>query len=87
MDAQRARARAAQSFKANAQLPMKVKTPSLKVIANAKLNPKSRPYKDGEQVNELNEGDEGAIVIDFTRSMQNPAVEVDVGYIFAGETA
>ena len=43
MEAQRARARAAQSFKANAQLPYEGQDTEFKGIANAKPNLKSSP--------------------------------------------
>ena len=67
MDAQRARARAAQSFKANAQLPYEGQDTEFKGYSERQTESKVLAlYKDGEQVNELNEGDEGAIVIDFT---------------------
>lgn len=87
MDAQRARARAAQSFKANAQLPYDGQDTEFKGYSERQTESKVLAlYKDGEQVNELNEGDEGAIVIDFTPFYAESGGQVgDVGYIFAGE--
>ena len=87
MEAQRARARAAQNFKANAQLPYEGQDTEFKGYSERQTESKVLAlYKDGEQVNELNEGDEGAIVIDFTPFYAESGGQVgDVGYIFAGE--
>ena len=87
MDAQRARARAAQSFKANAQLPYEGQDTEFKGYSERQTESKVLAlYKNGEQVNELNEGDEGAVVIDFTPFYAESGGQVgDVGYIFAGE--
>ena len=87
MEAQRARARAAQSFKANAQLPYDGQDTEFKGYSERQTESKVLAlYKDGEQVVELNEGDEGAIVIDFTPFYAESGGQVgDVGYIFAGE--
>lgn len=87
MEAQRARARAAQSFKANAQLPYEGQDTEFKGYSERQTESKVLAlYKDGERVNELNEGDEGAIVIDFTPFYAESGGQVgDVGYIFAGE--
>ena len=87
MEAQRARARAAQSFKANAQLPYDGQDTEFKGYSERQTESKVLAlYKDGEQVNELNEGDEGTIVIDFTPFYAESGGQVgDVGYIFAGE--
>lgn len=87
MEAQRARARAAQSFKANAQLPYEGQDTEFKGYSERQTESKVLAlYKDGEQVNELNEGDEGAIVIDFTPFYAESGGQVgDVGYIFACE--
>lgn len=87
MEAQRARARAAQSFKANAQLPYDGQDTEFKGYSERQTESKVLAlYKNGEQVNELNEGDEGAIVIDFTPFYAESGGQVgDVGYIFAGE--
>lgn len=87
MEAQRARARAAQSFKANVQLPYEGQDTEFKGYSERQTESKVLAlYKDGEQVNELNEGDEGAVVIDFTPFYAESGGQVgDVGYIFAGE--
>ena len=87
MEAQRARARATQSFKANAQLPYEGQDTEFKGYSERQTESKVLAlYKDGEQVNELNEGDEGAIVIDFTPFYAESGGQVgDVGYIFSGE--
>ena len=87
MEAQRARARAAQSFKANAQLPYEGQDTEFKGYSERQTESKVLAlYKDGEQVGELNEGDEGAVVIDFTPFYAESGGQVgDVGYIFAGE--
>lgn len=87
MEAQRTRARAAQSFKANAQLPYEGQDTEFKGYSERQTESKVLAlYKNGEQVNELNEGDEGAIVIDFTPFYAESGGQVgDVGYIFAGE--
>ena len=87
MEAQRTRARAAQSFKANAQLPYEGQDTEFKGYSERQTESKVLAlYKDGEQVNELNEGDEGAVVIDFTPFYAESGGQVgDVGYIFAGE--
>lgn len=87
MEAQRTRARAAQSFKANAQLPYDGQDTEFKGYSERQTESKVLAlYKDGEQVTELNEGDEGAIVIDFTPFYAESGGQVgDVGYIFAGE--
>ncbi|HFC8833251.1 TPA: alanine--tRNA ligase [Neisseria subflava] len=87
MEAQRARARAAQSFKANAQLPYEGQDTEFKGYSERQTESKVLAlYKNGEQVNELNEGDEGAIVIDFTPFYAESGGQIgDVGYIFAGE--
>ncbi|WP_127247742.1 alanine--tRNA ligase [Neisseria meningitidis] len=87
MEAQRARARAAQSFKANAQLPYDGQDTGFKGYSERQTESKVLAlYKDGEQVNELNEGDSGAVVIDFTPFYAESGGQVgDVGYIFSGE--
>lgn len=87
MEAQRARARAAQSFKANAQLPYDGQDTEFKGYSERQTESKVLAlYKDGEQVDELNEGDSGAVVIDFTPFYAESGGQVgDVGYIFSGE--
>lgn len=87
MEAQRARARAAQSFKANAQLPYDGQDTEFKGYSERQTESKVLAlYKDGEQVHELNEGDSGAVVIDFTPFYAESGGQVgDVGYIFSGE--
>lgn len=87
MEAQRARARAAQSFKANAQLPYDGQDTEFKGYSERQTESKVLAlYKDGEQVNKLNEGEEGAVVIDFTPFYAESGGQVgDVGYIFSGE--
>lgn len=87
MEAQRARARAAQSFKVNAQLPYDGQDTEFKGYSERQTESKVLAlYKDGEQVNELNEGDNGAVVIDFTPFYAESGGQVgDVGYIFSGE--
>lgn len=87
MEAQRARARAAQSFKANAQLPYDGQDTEFKGYSERQTESKVLAlYKDGGQVDELNEGDSGAVVIDFTPFYAESGGQVgDVGYIFSGE--
>lgn len=87
MEAQRARARAAQSFKANAQLPYEGQDTEFKGYSERQTEATVLAlYKDGEQVDELNEGDSGAVVIDFTPFYAESGGQVgDVGYIFSGE--
>ncbi|HGO9129811.1 TPA: alanine--tRNA ligase [Neisseria meningitidis] len=87
MEAQRARARAAQSFKANAQLPYDGQDTEFKGYSERQTESKVLAlYKDGEQVDELNEGDSGAVVIDFTPFYAESGGQVgDIGYIFSGE--
>ncbi|ENS9570188.1 alanine--tRNA ligase [Neisseria gonorrhoeae] len=87
MEAQRARARAAQSFKANAQLPYDGQDTEFKGYSERQTESKVLAlYKDGGQVVELNEGDSGVVVIDFTPFYAESGGQVgDVGYIFAGE--
>ncbi|WP_118846697.1 alanine--tRNA ligase [Neisseria lactamica] len=87
MEAQRARARAAQSFKANAQLPYEGQDTEFKGYSERQTESKVLAlYKDGEPVDELNEGDSGAVVIDFTPFYAESGGQIgDVGYIFSGE--
>lgn len=87
MEAQRARARAAQSFKANAQLPYEGQDTEFKGYSERQTEATVLAlYKEGEQVDELNEGDSGAVVINFTPFYAESGGQVgDVGYIFSGE--
>ncbi|MGN6864528.1 alanine--tRNA ligase-related protein, partial [Neisseria sp. P0018.S003] len=87
MEAQRTRARAAQSFKANAPLHYEGQDTEFQGYSARQTESKVLAlYKAGEQVNELNEGDDGAIVIDFTPFYAESGGRVgDVGYIFEGE--
>lgn len=87
MEAQRARARAAQSFKANTQLAYDGQDTEFKGYTERQTEAKILAlYKDGEAVDELNEGDNGAVVIDFTPFYAESGGQVgDVGFIFAGD--
>ncbi|WP_037587206.1 alanine--tRNA ligase [Stenoxybacter acetivorans] len=83
MDAQRARARAAQNFKANAQLAYDGADSEFKGYSERETQAKVLAlYCDGEAVNELKEGDIGAVVIDKTPFYAESGGQVgDVGYI------
>ncbi|MCF7520731.1 alanine--tRNA ligase [Neisseria sp. ZJ106] len=87
MEAQRNRARAAQSFKANTQLGYEGKDTEFKGYTERQTEASVLAlYKDGEAVNELAEGESGAVVIDFTPFYAESGGQIgDVGYIFAGE--
>ena len=87
MEAQRARARAAQNFKANAQLDYtgadteftgyEKRSQETKIIAL---------YKGSEAVNELQAGEAGVVVLEQTPFYAESGGQVgDVGFIFAGE--
>lgn len=87
MEAQRARARAAQSFKANTQLAYDGQDTEFKGYTERQTEATVLAlYKDGEAVNELAEGESGAVVIDFTPFYAESGGQVgDVGFIFAGD--
>ncbi|UOO81031.1 alanine--tRNA ligase [Uruburuella testudinis] len=87
MEAQRTRARAAQSFKANAQLTYEGCDTEFKGYSERQTEATIVAlYKDGEPVNTLEEGDSGAVVIDFTPFYAESGGQVgDVGYIFSGD--
>ena len=87
MEAQRARARAAQNFKANAQLDYtgadteftgyEKRSQDTKIIAL---------YKGSEAVDELKAGEAGVVVLEQTPFYAESGGQVgDVGFIFAGE--
>ena len=87
MEAQRARARAAQNFKANAQLDYtgadteftgyEKRSQDTKIIAL---------YKGSEAVDELQAGETGVVVLEQTPFYAESGGQVgDVGFIFAGE--
>lgn len=87
MEAQRARARAAQNFKANAQLDYtgadteftgyEKRSQDTKIIAL---------YKGSEAVDELQAGEVGVVVLEQTPFYAESGGQVgDVGFIFAGE--
>ena len=89
MEAQRARARAAQNFKANAQLDYtgadteftgyEKRSQETKIIAL---------YKGSEAVDELKAGEAGVVVLEQTPFYAESGGQVgDVGFIFAGENA
>ena len=87
MDEQRARARAAQNFKANTQLDYNGQDTEFKGYSERKVNATIIAlYKDSEAVTELHEGETGAIVLDQTPFYAESGGQVgDVGYILAGE--
>ena len=87
MEAQRARARAAQNFKANAQLDYtgadteftgyEKRSQDTKIIAL---------YKGSEAVDELQAGEAGVVILEQTPFYAESGGQVgDVGFIFAGE--
>ncbi len=87
MEAQRTRARAAQSFKANAQLAYDGQDTEFKGYSERQTEATVIAlYKDGEAIDSLTEGDSGAVVIDFTPFYAESGGQVgDVGYIFSGD--
>ena len=87
MDEQRARARAAQNFKANTQLDYNGQDTEFKGYSERKVNATVIAlYKDSEAVTEWHEGETGAIVLDQTPFYAESGGQVgDVGYILAGE--
>ncbi|MDO5639231.1 MAG: alanine--tRNA ligase [Neisseria sp.] len=86
MEAQRARARAAQSFKADTQLAYEGGDTEFKGYTERQTAAKILAlYKDSEPVNELNEGETGAVVLDNTPFYAESGGQVgDVGFIKAG---
>ena len=86
MEAQRARARAAQSFKADTQLAYEGDDTEFKGYTERQTSAKILAlYKDSEPVNQLNEGETGAVVLDNTPFYAESGGQVgDVGFIKAG---
>ena len=87
MEAQRARARAAQSFKANTQLAYEGQDTEFQGYTERRTQATVLAlYKDSEAVNELAEGESGAVVLDFTPFYAESGGQVgDVGFIVAGD--
>lgn len=86
MEAQRARARSAQNFKANTQLDYNGADTEFTGYANRSGSAKIIAlYKGSEAVNELREGETGAVVLDQTPFYAESGGQVgDVGNIIAG---
>ena len=86
MEAQRARARAAQNFKADTQLAYEGQNTEFKGYTERQTQAKILAlYKDSEPVNELKAGETGAVVLDNTPFYAESGGQVgDVGYISAG---
>ncbi|MDF7676656.1 alanine--tRNA ligase [Neisseriaceae bacterium ESL0693] len=87
MAAQRARARAAQNFKADTQLDYQGADTEFKGYSQRQTETRILAlYKAGEAVEQLDVGDQGTVIIDFTPFYAESGGQVgDVGYIFAGE--
>ncbi|WP_373746320.1 alanine--tRNA ligase [Neisseria dentiae] len=86
MEAQRARARAAQNFKADTQLAYEGQDTEFTGYTERKTEAKILAlYKGSEPVEELAEGDSGAVVLDRTPFYAESGGQIgDVGYISAG---
>ncbi len=87
MEAQRARARAAQNFKANAQVAYDGADTQFHGYDKRSLDATVLAlYRDGEAVTELKAGEAGIIVLDHTPFYAESGGQVgDVGFIFSGE--